>query len=181
MKRSESAMHDVEADPRVVAGVEKHNALSRRLHELERELESIPTARSGSQQRAEALLDGLDPDETTAQRTRGRVLRDIADHRAAVTLQARHLDGIRTVVRVESRRALLPAYAKYARGIADALNALADAIAAETGFHDELDRRGIEFGAPLVPAQFPINGRVGRDCVSNLQREAAEIRAAHPL
>lgn len=174
---------DVEADPRVLAEVEKHNTIMRRLHALEDELEAIPASATNTQQRAEMILEGRDPNAEDAikVRDRRRIAQDIADHERAAKMQEKRIEDARVLVRREARLALMPHHARLAHGIAAALDHLADALAAELAFCDELYRHGIEHGAPMQSGTLMMNGRVGKESIDNLRVEAGTLRANHPL
>lgn len=173
---------DVENDPRVLAEIQKHNAITSRLRELEEELESIPPTLTNAQQRAELILAGRDPgaEDAAGIKDRRRIAQAIADHERAAKMQAQRIEAARVLVRREARLPLMPHHSRLAHNIADALDALAEAVAAEVAFRDELDRHGIEHGAPMLPGTLPINGCVGLACAEELREQARRLRADHP-
>lgn len=173
---------DVESDPRVLAEIQKHNAITRRLRELEEELESIPATLTNTQQRAELILAGRDPgaEDAAGIKDRRRIAQAIDDHERAVKMQAQRIEDARVLVRREARLPLIPHHSRLAHNIADALDNLADAIEAEIVFRDNLDRHGIQWGAPMRCGTLPINGSVGKACADELRRQAGTLRADHP-
>ncbi len=170
-----------EEDPRFEALQAKRRTLADRLAELEAELEEIPSGMSDSKLRAEALLQGRDPnvEEERAQRAKTSITRDIADHRLAIEMIDREADQLRGRLQVEYRRELMPDHARVSLPVAAALRGLADALEAELAFRDELDRHRIYHGSPMLVGTVTHAGRQGKEEIDFIRQQADEIEAAH--
>lgn len=172
---------DVEDDPRIIAANEKLNDITSRLREAQAELASASNAMSSTRHRAEAVLNGLDPnaEEAQAVRTRAAIAKDIETYTLAQKLQGERVAAMRQTVQREYRQALLPEHGRLAMGIADALRGLTDALEAELRFRDQLDQHRIEHGSPMQPATFSLFGRTGMPAIEYARQQADEIEAAH--